>query len=92
EGDAKATLTKDFEVPFDLLLEAPIRLRLLEVKPEKYILGIVAHHIALDGWSLTRMLEKVCDIYNAKLQGESVPNIPWESYVGYQKEFVNQLA
>ncbi len=92
EGDAKALLTKDFERPFDLLHEAPIRLRILEVKPEKFIFGIVAHHLAIDGWSLARMLEKVCDIYNAKLKNEPVPSIPWQPFVGYQKEYIHQQS
>jgi hypothetical protein len=36
-------------------------MRLLETKPGKAVLGIVAHHLALDGWSLARLLEKGCD-------------------------------
>jgi predicted DNA-binding ribbon-helix-helix protein len=90
EGDAKGILTKEFETPFDLEKEAPIRLQLLEVKPGKYILGVVAHHIAIDGWSLAKLLEKVCDVYNAKKDGLSMPAIPWESFIDYEKEFHRQ--
>jgi hypothetical protein len=92
EGEVKALFTADFEAPFDLRREAPLRIRLLETKPGKAVLGIVAHHLALDGWSLARLLEKGCDAYNALLAGKPVPALPWQSYWGYMDEHSRQLA
>ena len=87
EGEVKRIFAKDFEMPFDLTVDAPIRFHLLENKPGKYILGIVAHHLALDGWSIARLLEKSCDAYNALVKGEPCPSFPWEPYREFAEQF-----
>ena len=92
DAEVKTYLTKDFERSFDLLREAPLRLRLVQTKPNKAILGLVAHHLAMDGWSLSRILEKVADTYNALVRGEPLPELPWESYWSYLEEHARQLA
>ena len=88
----KTLLTADFEKPFNLETESPVRAQLLEVKPHKHILGIVAHHLAVDGWSLARVLEHSCHAYNALVKGESPPPLPWEPYWEYLEEFDRQMA
>ena len=40
---------------FDLSAEIPIRAQIYSVAPEQYVVGIVPHHIAFDGWSLAVM-------------------------------------
>ena len=86
EAEVKKILTENFERNFDLLRESPLRLSLFQLKEDKCILGIVAHHIALDGWSLARFLETSCDLYNALVRGEALPPIPWQSYWKYLEQ------
>lgn len=92
DAEVKTLLTQDFERPFDLTKEAPLRLRLVQTKPNKAILGLVAHHLCIDGWSLSRLLEKVTDSYNALARGEGLPALPWESYWDYLEEHARQLG
>jgi hypothetical protein len=92
EAEVKALLTKDFNLPFDLKGEAVLRLHRLQTKPDRAVLGIVAHHLSLDGWSIARLLEKACLVYNALLKGEAIPALPWQPYWKYQEESLAQLA
>lgn len=91
DAEVKSLLIQDFERAFDLTKEAPLRFRLLQTKPGKAILGIVAHHVALDGWSIARFLEKTTDSYNALARGGPLPELPWESYAAYGEEYARQL-
>jgi amino acid adenylation domain-containing protein len=54
------------EYPFDLSVEVPIRAQIFSVGPEQYVLVIVLHHIAFDGWSLTPMFRDVGEAYRAR--------------------------
>jgi hypothetical protein len=92
DGEVKVRFAQDFERPFDLTSEAPVRLRLLQTKPGKSILGIVAHHLALDGWSIARFLEKSTDAYNALVKGEAAPALPWQPYEEYQARYARELS
>ncbi|MCV7002815.1 amino acid adenylation domain-containing protein, partial [Mycolicibacterium alvei] len=54
---------------FDLAAEIPIRIQIYELGPEQYVLGIVLHHIAFDGWSMAPMARDVGVAYRARLHG-----------------------
>ncbi|WP_139829509.1 condensation domain-containing protein, partial [Mycobacterium gastri] len=54
---------------FDLSAEAPIRAQIYSVGPEQYVVGIVVHHIAFDGWSLTPMFRDLGFAYRARCVG-----------------------
>ena len=54
---------------FDLSTEIPIRAQIYAVGPERYVVGIVVHHIAFDGWSLAPMVRDVGEAYGARRRG-----------------------
>src|SRR6185437_14775682 len=56
---------------FDLSAEIPLRARIYSVGPEQYVVGIVVHHIAFDGWSLAPMVRDVGEAYRARRQGRA---------------------
>ena len=56
---------------FDLATEIPIRARIYALGPERYVLGIVLHHIAFDGWSMAPMARDVGEAYRARRQGQA---------------------
>ncbi|WP_165608489.1 condensation domain-containing protein, partial [Mycolicibacterium fortuitum] len=55
---------------FDLAGEIPIRAQIYSVGPEQYVLGIVLHHIAFDGWSMAPMARDVGEAYRSRTLGQ----------------------
>ncbi|MFE5584093.1 amino acid adenylation domain-containing protein [Kitasatospora sp. NPDC056531] len=55
--------------PFDLAARPPVRVQLLAVGPDEWVLVLVVHHIALDGWSWGPLFRDVADAYRARTEG-----------------------
>ncbi len=69
---------------FDLSAEIPIRAQIYSVGPEQYVVGIVVHHIAFDGWSLAPMVRDVGEAYRERRQGRAPQWAPLAvQYVDY---------
>ncbi|MBC6951761.1 hypothetical protein DWB58_27900, partial [candidate division KSB1 bacterium] len=80
---------------FDLATEIPIRAQIYSVGPEQYILGIVLHHIAFDGWSMAPMVKDVGVAYAARCAGQ-VPAwtplpVQYSDYSLWQREHLGYL-
>lgn len=56
---------------FDLSAEIPLRAQIYSVGPKQYVVGIVLHHIAFDGWSPVPMVKDVGEAYGARRQGRA---------------------
>ncbi len=54
---------------FDLSAEIPIRAQIYSVGPEQYVVGIVLHHIAYDGWSITPLVRDLGMAYASRCAG-----------------------
>lgn len=63
EERAREALREFAAEPFDLSAGPPVRLLLLKLGPEEWLLGLAAHHIALDGWSMGLLLRRLGDSY-----------------------------
>jgi len=56
---------------FDLTAEIPVRCELLRVGDQDYVLAMVVHHIAADGWSLRPLAGDLATAYDARRAGDS---------------------
>lgn len=65
-------MKRDFMKPFDLTSSNLLfHYLLLHLGPNESIWYIRAHHIILDGWAISLMVNRVSDIYTAMKEGES---------------------
>nr|WP_163737384.1 non-ribosomal peptide synthase/polyketide synthase [Mycobacterium gallinarum] len=69
EQDVLTKLTTLAVHRFDLSAEIPIRAQVYSVGPEQYVVAIVVHHIAFDGWSLTPMVRDIGEAYSSRTKG-----------------------
>ncbi|MFD6103684.1 amino acid adenylation domain-containing protein [Nocardia salmonicida] len=67
ELDAELAVT--LAAPFDVTLDAPIRLALWNLGPGDHVLALVAHHIAADGWSHGPLVADLSAAYTARAAG-----------------------
>ena len=75
---------------FDLEHEPPLRALCLCLSDQQYILSVVMHHIAVDGWSLQILLEQLNQFYLNEINGTQLdrtgkPELQYADYAYWQR-------
>jgi amino acid adenylation domain-containing protein len=76
EGTAREIADQEGITPFNLEEGPLLRVKLLQVEDQKYILLFTMHHIAADGWSMIVLLNEVLTLYNVFNKGKENPLPP----------------
>ncbi|MFI0980552.1 amino acid adenylation domain-containing protein [Streptomyces sp. NPDC021093] len=80
--------------PFDLGAELPMRVHLLRWSPTVHTLVVIGHHITLDGWSLTNVIEEIALFYNREVgatdQEPREVTVQYPEFAAWQREYFDQ--
>lgn len=91
-GELQHTIQQLINATFDLAQDYMIRAHLITLQNQEFVLVIVQHHIASDGWSRSIMVKEVVEGYNAFVDGRS-PNLPelpiqYADYAIWQRDYL----
>ncbi len=77
---------------FDLSRGPMLRVRMVRVGEQEYVLVVVMHHIISDGWSMGVMIREVAGLYEAYREGRESPlaelEIQYADYAVWQREWL----
>ncbi|MEX0446104.1 condensation domain-containing protein, partial [Xenorhabdus sp. SGI246] len=77
---------------FDLSTDLMLRIRLIKLAENDYLIIYTIHHIAFDGWSVTIFLRELFTLYKAYCQGEANPlpplKIQYADYAQWQQSWL----
>ena len=102
EATALAQAQAEVRRPFALRETAPVRALLLTVAPERHLLVLTVHHIAVDGWSMDVVLTDLDTAYRALLAGRDAelpaPAVQYKDFAAWERarwdagELADQVA
>ncbi len=92
ENEAQSICSNDAAKPFDLSTGPLLRVLLLQLKKDSWILFFNIHHIVFDGWSVAVLSQELFSIYEKCRQGVQ-PDLPplhfqYKDYAGWQNAYL----
>lgn len=85
-------ITEEMQRPFDLSRGPLLRVNLLKLAEEEYILMLSVHHIVSDGWSTSVFVRELTALYAAFVNGVSFPlpelSVQYADYALWQREWL----
>ncbi|MBW4560439.1 MAG: amino acid adenylation domain-containing protein [Mojavia pulchra JT2-VF2] len=85
-------LQQQTQRPFNLKSDLMLRCCLLQIEPQEYILLLVMHHIASDGWSMGILWRQLADLYQAFVSNKPNPliqlPIQYADYAVWQRQWL----
>jgi amino acid adenylation domain-containing protein/non-ribosomal peptide synthase protein (TIGR01720 family) len=90
--NAQLAVVDFIDRPFNLAADHMLRAGLISLAQDEFILAIVMHHIASDGWSVSLLVTEITLLYNAYATGQ-VPSLPvlpiqYADYAIWEREYL----
>ncbi|RBL90134.1 non-ribosomal peptide synthase/polyketide synthase [Chitinophaga flava] len=88
-----AEIDRLISLPFDLQKDHMLRVHLIALSEEEYVLVVILHHIASDGWSTVILVEELIELYAAALE-DRIPQlkpmqIQYADYALWQRNYLS---
>lgn len=88
----RSLMVKEAHFPFDLTQGPLLRMFLIQLAPEEYVLLLVMHHIVSDGWSINIFIREIVALYQAFSQGlpSPLPELPiqYADFAVWQRQWL----
>ncbi len=101
-AEAERLVREQAQTPFDLACQVPLRVMLVRLGDEDWILSVDTHHIVSDSWSKSIVSRELTELYAAARRGTSatLPAVPlsfsdfaaWERDAGHTPTLAASLA
>ncbi|MCM3782687.1 amino acid adenylation domain-containing protein [Neobacillus mesonae] len=93
EAELSAKMDEAVKYSFEIEKEVPVRAELFVLSPDQYVLVLLLHHIACDGWSLTPLLSDLAEAYKSRTAGKAPAYAPlplqYSDYAVWQEEWLS---
>ncbi|QEM10871.1 amino acid adenylation domain-containing protein [Mucilaginibacter rubeus] len=93
EAELKAYISQEVNRPFDLSQDDMLRAELIATAKDEYVLLLLLHHIAADGWSMPVLVREFSKLYSSYNKNEPIklkaPEIQYADYAIWQREYLN---
>jgi amino acid adenylation domain-containing protein len=92
----KAIARSEAQIPFNLTRPPLLRVRLIRLEEEEWMILLTAHHVVVDGWSLDIFLREVSQTY-IRLENNQEPDLPalpvqYADYAAWQRRYLQDAA
>ncbi|WP_413668447.1 amino acid adenylation domain-containing protein [Mucilaginibacter sp. Mucisp86] len=92
ESELTDYITKETLRPFDLSQDDMLRAELIAIGADEYLLLLVFHHVAADGWSMPVLVSEFSKLYGSYNNNEmpklKSPEIQYADYAIWQREYL----
>ncbi len=92
ERQAQRAISEDAMRPFDLSTGPLLRVSLIQLEEEEYVVLFTLHHIVSDGWSLGVFVREIVTLYKAYMEGKPSPlpelKVQYADYAVWQREWL----
>ncbi|MFL5705776.1 MAG: non-ribosomal peptide synthetase [Ktedonobacteraceae bacterium] len=90
DAQVQKLVSEEIQRPFDLHQGPLMRVLLLRLAEQEYVLVVTMHHIISDGWSMGVLVRELAALYPAFAQGQqaTLPELPlqYADYATWQRE------